>query len=97
MLEFLKGMIDMHNALMLLKRPKYGYTTSVDKICKIAGVRDCVNVDGTYIGVMHSDKYECRAEKDAAGLGLHCLTSDKTGTIGSCYKLTSGLKCTFLR
>ena len=46
-LEFLKGMIDMHNALMLLKRPKYGYTTSVDKICKIAGVRDCVNVDGT--------------------------------------------------
>lgn len=82
-LEFLKGMIDMHNALMLFKRPKYGYTTSVDKICKIAGVRDCVNVDGTYIGVMHSDKYECRAEKDAAGLGLHCLTSDKTGTIVS--------------
>ncbi|HIX57009.1 MAG TPA: hypothetical protein H9850_06015, partial [Candidatus Anaerobiospirillum pullistercoris] len=32
---------------------------------------------------MHSDKYECRAEKDAAGLGLHCLTSDKTGTIVS--------------
>ena len=32
---------------------------------------------------MHSDKYECRAEKDAAGLGLHCLTLDKTGTIVS--------------
>ena len=33
--------------------------------------------------LMAPDKYECRAEKDAAGLGLHCLTLDKTGTIVS--------------
>ena len=71
----------MYNRIIMHKRPKYGFTTAADMLCKLARVADCLTIDGTYIDVLRSDNYDCRAGDGKYGIGLHCLTSLKTGTI----------------
>ena len=79
--DFLRAMLDMYNRIIMHKRPKYGFTTAADMLCKLARVADCLTIDGTYIDVLRSDNYDCRAGDGKYGLGLHCLTSLMTGTI----------------
>ena len=79
--DFLRAMLDMYNRIIMHKRPKYGFTTAADMLCKLARVADCLTIDGTYIDVLRSDNYDCRAGDGKYGIGLHCLTSLMTGTI----------------
>lgn len=79
--EFMRLVLDLYTLLLLHKRPKYSFSPAADTICKLCGVKDVCMIDGTYIPVRRSDRYECRAGDGKAGLALHCLTSLKTGSI----------------
>ena len=79
--EFARLVLDLHILLLTLKRPKYSYSPAAREICRLCGVKDVCMIDGTYITVRKSSKYECRAGDGKSGLALHCLTSLQSGTI----------------
>ena len=61
-------MLDVFTLLLESKCHKYSYTKVTDTICKLCGVSDVYTIDGTYIEVRKSDKYECRAGNNKAGI-----------------------------
>lgn len=66
---------------MIPKAPKYPFSTAGDNLKKIIGVSDVMDLDGTYIWVRKSDKYQCYAGDNRYGIGLHPLVSIISGVI----------------
>ena len=79
--EFLHLVLDVFALLLEYRRQKYSYTRVTDTICKLCGVSDVHTIDGTYIEVRKSDKYECRAGNNKAGIAIHGVTSLKHGSL----------------
>lgn len=77
---FLKNVMN-HLSAIIPQAPKYPFSTAGKTLRKMLGVLDILTIDGTYLKVRKSDKYQCYAGDGRYGIGLHAIVSIISGVI----------------